>query len=151
MCDYTETFQMVQKLFQLQEERAHCIKIFEEGYKMYIANQPNCNLSKFRQLVNDSTKDFKRITNGFLEIAKKFRTIGFDHLADSVLSLQKAEENRLQLSAKLQLAKQDAFDNPEILTSWNKVAQIKEMYIDSIKLIDDKMEKLRLETNEIIY
>lgn len=96
------------------------------GYKIYIANQPNYNLSKFRQLVNDSTKDFKRISNEFIEVAKKFRLEGYENLGDLILSLQAEEDNRLHLCAKLQMAKLEAHGNPEIAV-WNKVAQLKEL------------------------
>ncbi|KAH9413394.1 hypothetical protein DERP_007870 [Dermatophagoides pteronyssinus] len=129
-CD-AETFHMIQKVFQLQEEREHSLKIFEEAYKIYMTNTTNFNPTKFRQLVTDVTKDFK------------------------LKQLQEEEENRLQLSAKLQMAKQEANDynqnddSPQNL--WNKVAHLKELYNNSIQSVNDCMEKLRIETDKISY
>ncbi|XP_027203702.2 uncharacterized protein LOC113797509 [Dermatophagoides pteronyssinus] len=154
-CD-AETFHMIQKVFQLQEEREHSLKIFEEAYKIYMTNTTNFNPTKFRQLVTDVTKDFKRISNDMIDLSGYFRREGHQSLSLLVRQLQEEEENRLQLSAKLQMAKQEANDynqnddgSPQNL--WNKVAHLKELYNNSIQSVNDCMEKLRIETDKISY
>ncbi|OTF83622.1 DNA repair REX1-B-like protein [Euroglyphus maynei] len=143
---------MIQKVFQLQEEREHSLKIFEEGYKIYMTNQSNCNLTKFRQLVTDVTKDFKRISTGMIDVAKYFRHNERDDLAKLIMSLQEEEENRLQLSAKLQMAKKEATDNRDAVPNlWNKVAHLKELYNNSIQMVNECVENLRTETDKISY
>lgn len=116
-----------------------------------MGNQSNCNPTKFRQLVTDATKDFKRITNGMIDVSKYFRHVGHDYLATLIMSLQDEEENRLQLSAKLRMAKQEASDNSDQPNFWNKVAHLKELYNNSIQMITELMEKLRTETNKFSY
>ena len=77
-------------------------------------------------MVGDVTKDFKRISTGIIAVEKQFRFEGFNSIANLVALLQEEEESRLQLCAKLQIAKQDAIDNPDIPEKWNDVAMLKE-------------------------
>lgn len=74
----------------------------------------NRNFAKFRQLVSDSTKDFKRISESIIEIEKELRADGHTNIADMIRDLQEAEEVRLQLCAKWQISKQEATDNPDV-------------------------------------
>lgn len=92
-----------------------------------MASAPNYNVIKFRHLVTDVTKDFKRISKGILGLEKQFRFEGFELIADLIKNLQQEEENRLLLCSKLQLTKLDAIDNPHIPEKWNDVAVLKEM------------------------
>ena len=97
------------------------------GYKIYLASSPNYDFAKFRELVSEVTKDFKRISSDIITIQKQFHSEGYTLLANMIDSLQDEEENRLKLCAKLQIAKQDAIDNPHIPEKWNDVAVLKEM------------------------
>ncbi|KAJ6224122.1 hypothetical protein RDWZM_002667 [Blomia tropicalis] len=127
IADEYETTRLAQKLLQLQDERIHTFKLFEEGYKIYLASSPNYDFAKFRELVSEVTKDFKRISSDIITIQKQFHSDGYTLLANMIDSLQDEEENRLKLCAKLQIAKQDAIDNPHIPEKWNDVAVLKEI------------------------
>lgn len=96
------------------------------GYKIYMASAPNYNFKKFKELVASVTKDFKRISAGIIALEKQLRFEGFNSLANHLGHLQVEEENRLRLCAQLQIAKQDAIDNPDIPEKWNDVANLKE-------------------------
>ncbi len=87
---------------------------------------PNYNFTKFRQLVNDVTQEFKRISLGIVAIEKQIRFIGYPKIADMVSKLQEEEKMKLELSAKLQIAKQEAIDNPDSPEKWNEVVLIKQ-------------------------
>jgi hypothetical protein len=87
---------------------------------------PNYDFSKFRQLVNDVTQEFKRISIGKVAIEKQIRFIGYPKIADMISKLQEDEKLILELSTKLQIAKQEAIDNPDLPEKWNEVLLIKE-------------------------
>ncbi len=87
---------------------------------------PNYNFTKFRQLVNDVTAEFKRISLGIVAIEKQIRFNGYPKIADMVSKLQEYEKMKLELSAKLQIAEQEAIDNPDLPEKWNEVVLIKE-------------------------
>jgi len=72
------------------------------------------------------TKEFKRISNGIISIEKEMRSSGYSKLADIVSKLQEDEKIKLELSAKLQIAKQEAIDNPDLPEKWNEVKLIKQ-------------------------
>lgn len=151
MADEYETTRLARKLLQLQDERIHTFKLFEEGYKIYLASSPNYDFAKFRELVSEVTKDFKRISSDIITIQKQFHSDGYTLLANMIDSLQDEEENRLKLCAKLQIAKQDAIDNPHIPEKWNDVAVLKEMYNKSFDKVSDKVEMLRSQTSKLAY
>lgn len=94
---------------------------------MYIATRTNYNFTKFQQLISSVTKDFKRISAGISEVENQLRKNGYPNIADLVNLLQKEEETRLQLCIKLQIAKQDVSDNPDITDKINSVDALSEM------------------------
>jgi len=49
-------YSLIQKFQQLQEERVHVYKIFQEGHKIYLNTAPNYNFIRFRALVQDVTQ-----------------------------------------------------------------------------------------------
>jgi hypothetical protein len=76
--------------------------------------------------VNDVTAEFKRISLGIVAIEKQIRFNGYPKIADMVSKLQEYEKMKLELSAKLQIAEQEAIDNPDLPEKWNEVVLIKE-------------------------
>lgn len=72
------------------------------------------------------TKDFKRISKGIINLEKELRFEGYNTVANLIDRLQSEEETRLRLCAQLQIAKQDALDNPDLPEKWNDVALLKE-------------------------
>jgi len=103
---------LLQKFRALQEERAYTYNIFHEGHKLYLASGPNYNFPQFRQLVNDVTQEFKRISEGVIAIEKKLKPID-PKLSSIVQHLQEAEKAKLQLTAKLQLSEQRLLEEPD--------------------------------------
>lgn len=96
------------------------------GFKIYIATAPNYNFARFHKLVGSVTKDFKRISKGIINLEKELRFEGYNNAANLIDRLQGEEEVRLRLCAQLQIAKQDALDNPDLPEKWNDVALLKE-------------------------
>jgi len=140
---------LVQKFYLLQEDWDHIYKLFEEGHKIYLNTAPNYNFTKFRQLVNDVTQEFKRISLGIVAIEKQIRFIGYPKIADMVSKLQEEEKMKLELSAKLQIAKQEAIDNPDSPEKWNEVVLIKQRLESIALLVNDQLESLRYEIEDL--
>jgi len=140
---------LVQKFYLLQEDWDHIYKLFEEGHKIYLNTAPNYNFTKFRQLVNDVTQEFKRISLGIVAIEKQIRFIGYPKIADMVSKLQEEEKMKLELSAKLQIAKQEAIDNPDLPEKWNEVVLIKQRLESIALLVNDQLESLRYEIEDL--
>lgn len=92
-----------------------------------MSTAPNYDFNKFKHLVHDVTQDFKRISNSIISIEKKLRlTKDTVILADLVNQLQDSEKTKLELTAKLQLAKQETFENPDDESKWSSISKIKE-------------------------
>ncbi|CAG2120729.1 unnamed protein product [Medioppia subpectinata] len=140
---------LIQKFYLLQEERAHTYRLFEEGHKIYIASAPNYNFLKFRQLVNEVTQEFKRISVAIISIEKQLRFNGFAKIADIVTKLQESEKNKLELSAKLQIAKQQAIDGADLADNWNQVVVIKQKVRDVIDSVNEQILELRQEVQDV--
>jgi len=134
---------LVQQFYLLQEERAHTYKLFEEGHKIYLNSGPNYNFIKFRQLVNDVTQEFKRISVAIIAIEKKLRFNGFAKMANIVTKLQDLEKSKLELSAKLQIAKQEAIDSVDETQKWDQVIAIKQKVRDVIDLVNEQLLEFR--------
>lgn len=92
-----------------------------------MSTAPSYDFIKFRSLVRDVTKDFKRISEGIVAIEKSLRQSGHTEVADLIVLLQADEEKRLKLAAKYQLSRQTATDNPTKPDFWNEVASAKTM------------------------
>ncbi|KAF7491290.1 hypothetical protein SSS_08117 [Sarcoptes scabiei] len=116
-----------------------------------MSNRSNYNLSKFGELVNDTTKDFKRISIGLADVANFLQNNGYEQIADMIVSLQKSEEDRLHLCASLQLARQEAGNSPDAESLWSKVSHLQELYSNIIQKINEQMERIRYQTDKIAY
>ena len=96
------------------------------GHKIYMNSAPNYEFPKFRKLVNDVTQEFKRISHAMIGIEKQLRCGGHSKLADIVSKLQDYEKTKLEMCAKMQIAKKDAIDNPDEPEMWDEVVAIKQ-------------------------
>ncbi|XP_054162293.1 required for excision 1-B domain-containing protein-like [Oppia nitens] len=136
---------LIQKIYLLHEERVDIYKLFEEGHNIYLDSAPNYNFSKFRQLVNNITQEFKRISNSIIAIEKQLRFKGVFKIADIVTKLQDLEKTKLELSAKLQIAKQEVIDNTNSLDKRDLIVDIKQKIREIVELINQQILELRHE------
>ncbi|XP_076045131.1 required for excision 1-B domain-containing protein-like [Oratosquilla oratoria] len=136
------TYALVKNFEQLQEERVHTYRLFEEGHKIYLASQPNYEFPKFRKLVHDVTEEFKRISEGIISIEKELRTSGNVAVADIVAHIQEYEKRKLELTAHLQLAKQMLQENEGDLEQY-KEREIRKELSEVIEGINDQLSELK--------
>jgi len=63
--------------------------------------------------------------------------------------LQESEKNKLELSAKLQIAKQQAIDGADLADNWNQVVVIKQKVRDVIDSVNEQILELRQEVEDV--
>ncbi|XP_065293376.1 required for excision 1-B domain-containing protein-like isoform X2 [Dermacentor albipictus] len=93
-----DVFTLLKKICSLQEERAYTYRLFEEGHKIYLSTAPNYDFPTFRELVREVTQEFKRISEGMMDIERRLRlNDNSGHLAEYVRALQEEEKVKLEL------------------------------------------------------
>lgn len=118
------------------------------GHKIYLSTAPNYDFPTFRELVREVTQEFKRISEGMMDIERRLRlNDNSGHLAEYVRALQEEEKVKLELTAKLQLAKQDLLDNPDEYKNQADVASMKARLNEVVERINDNLMELKYEMN----
>lgn len=140
----------MKKLCSLQEERAYTYRLFEEGHKIYLSTAPNYDFPTFRELVREVTQEFKRISEGVMDIERRLRLeCGCAHLAGFVAALQEEEKAKLELVAKLQLARQNVIDNPEQHEYQAHIIDMKQRLNKVVERINEHLDELKYEMNDL--
>lgn len=136
-------YSLLKKFQQLQEERVHTYKMFQEGHKIYLSSGPDYDFVKFRSLVKDITEDFKRISNDIIKIECQLR-LTQPELAVHVAKVQDYEKQQLELMARLQLSKQELQDrpraDPDIDVLKNQIHELKKELAVVQEKINENME-----------
>jgi len=142
---------LLQKLYSLQEERVHTYRLFDEGHKIYLSSAPCYDFIKFRQLVKDVTEEFKRISEGIITIERQLRIdLGFTNLADYVSELQENEQQKLELTAKLQLVNQDMKEKLNSGSLWDEtLLGLKQELRTVVGRINEILGELRFEMDDL--
>uniref|UniRef100_A0A3Q2UZU7 Required for excision 1-B domain containing n=2 Tax=Haplochromis burtoni TaxID=8153 RepID=A0A3Q2UZU7_HAPBU len=117
---------LIQRFYHLQSERVETYRLFEEGHEAYLRTGPHYDFDHYRQLVHEITQAFCGISKEVLEIKGRLHD-GFDRpdLSEHIEKLQNKEKEKLELTAKLQLAKQQAQDQPEDQSCQEQIQEIK--------------------------
>jgi len=142
---------LLQKLYSLQEERVHTYRLFDEGHKIYLSSAPCYDFIKFRQLVKDVTEEFNRISEGIITIERQLRIdLGFTNLADYVSELQENEQQKLELTAKLQLVNQDMKEKLNSGSLWDEtLLGLKQELRTVVGRINEILGELRFEMDDL--
>ncbi|XP_054931502.1 required for excision 1-B domain-containing protein-like isoform X1 [Dermacentor andersoni] len=142
------TLQELTNIKQLFKKCSAQIAMFLMGHKIYLSTAPNYDFPTFRELVREVTQEFKRISEGMMDIERRLRlNDNSGHLAEYVRALQEEEKVKLELTAKLQLAKQDLLDNPEEYKNQADVASMKARLTEVVERINDNLMELKYEMN----
>ncbi|XP_064477454.1 required for excision 1-B domain-containing protein-like [Ornithodoros turicata] len=146
----SDVFSLLKKVCSLQEERAYTYKLFEEGHKIYLSTAPNYDFATFRELVCEVTQEFKRISEGVMDIERRLRVdCGSQHLAGFVAALQEEEKAKLELVARLQLARQNILDNPDQHGYQDDIKDMKQRLNKVVERINEHLEELKYEMNDL--
>ena len=105
----------VKRFQELQEERTRTFHDLEMAHKKFLGHAPNYEngFDDFKKSVSNCTDIFKRISNEIIEIKADLDKdeLGKD-FGDLVGKIQELEQKKLQTVVDVQLARQQALDNP---------------------------------------
>ncbi|XP_037243012.1 required for excision 1-B domain-containing protein [Falco biarmicus] len=140
---------LLQRLQVLQGERAEAYRLLEEGHQAYLHSAPHYDFPRYRQLVHEITVAFSGISREVLHIAGRLRDqLARPDLAQHLAQLQEREQEKLQLTAQLQLARQQAQDQPEVDAHQQEVRELKHKLIKTIEAISEILQDLKYDSEE---
>ncbi|XP_064605628.1 required for excision 1-B domain-containing protein-like isoform X2 [Liolophura sinensis] len=104
---------LVKKFYALQEERVQTYNWFEDGFTAYLKGAPNYNFPMYRNLVNEITKAFQGVSQEIICIEKKLtESYQLPMLSSLIRKIQEVEKKKLEVTAQLQIARQNEIDQP---------------------------------------
>ncbi|XP_028301325.1 required for excision 1-B domain-containing protein [Gouania willdenowi] len=140
---------VIQRFYHLQTERVETYRLFEEGHEAYLRTAPQYDFDHYKQLVHEITQAFCGISKEVLEIKRQLHD-DFDRpdLSEHIKNLQSKEKQKLELTAKLQLVKQQIQDHPEDESWQEKVQDIKQEIIKNKEALSEIMQDFKYDSEE---
>ncbi|ELU08069.1 hypothetical protein CAPTEDRAFT_213404 [Capitella teleta] len=147
-----EAAALLKRFYALQEERVETYRLFDQGYAAYLQSAPNYNFPFYRQLVHNITQTFKKISEEMIENkCKLVSEHNREDVAKYIDKIQEEEKKKLELTAKLQLAKQNAVDKKENAASYQaESTELKQQIVDVVERINEHMEELKYEAEDLL-
>ncbi|KAB1259160.1 Required for excision 1-B domain-containing protein [Camelus dromedarius] len=134
---------LVQRIHQLQAERAQAFRRLEEGHSQYLSSGPPYDFPRYRSTVHEVTQIFAAASREVLAVeAELAGPRAQPLLASHVRSLQQLEETRLATVALLQL-----MGAPELTGQEDTVQmhQLKMKVIKTMEAISEVLQDLRFD------
>ncbi|KAJ8374421.1 hypothetical protein SKAU_G00050010 [Synaphobranchus kaupii] len=140
---------LVQRFYVLQTERIEAYKLFEEGHEAYLRTGPHYDFEHYRQLVHEITQAFSGISKEVLEIKERLhQDCDRPDLSEHIEKLQSKEKQKLELTAKLQLAKQNAQDHPEDEGCQEKILEIRQDVIKNQEVLSEILQDFKYDSED---
>ncbi|XP_068176544.1 required for excision 1-B domain-containing protein isoform X2 [Antennarius striatus] len=140
---------LIQRFYQLQSERVETYQLFEEGHEAYLRTGPHYDFDHYRQLVHEVTQAFSGISKEVLELKERLnREFERPDLSEHIENLQSKEKQKLELTAKLQLVRQQAQDHPEDEDCQEKIREIKHEIIKNKEALSEIMQDFKYDSEE---
>ncbi|XP_053075583.1 required for excision 1-B domain-containing protein isoform X4 [Acinonyx jubatus] len=134
---------LVQRIHQLQAERAQAFRRLEEGHLQYLRSGPPYDFPRYRSTVHEVTQTFAAASREVLAVeAELSGPRGQPLLASHVRSLQQLEQTRLATVALLQL-----MGTPELTGQEDTLEthQLKMKVIKTMEAISEVLQDLRFD------
>ncbi|KAL5016496.1 hypothetical protein ScPMuIL_006085 [Solemya velum] len=146
----TTARELMKRLYDLQEERVQTYKLFEEGFQAYLKGSPNYNFNMYRQLVHEITQTFNKISQDILavQIALSERH-NMSTVASLISKIQEEEKTKLELTAKLQISRQNNIDHPAEELHSQEITATKQRIQEVVDHIVELLEELKYETEDL--
>ncbi|XP_012720326.2 required for excision 1-B domain-containing protein [Fundulus heteroclitus] len=140
---------LIQRFYQLQSERVETYRLFEEGHEAYLRTGPHYDFEHYKQLVHEITQAFSGISKEVLEIKGRLhREFDRADLSEHIEKLQSKEKQKLELTAKLQLAKQQAQDHPDDEGCPDRIQELKHEIIKNKEALSEIMQDFKYDSEE---
>ncbi|XP_018583540.1 required for excision 1-B domain-containing protein [Scleropages formosus] len=145
----TELKKLIQRFYVLQAERVEAYTLFEEGHEAYLRTGPHYDFLRYRQLVHEIAQAFGGISREVLDIKERLHR-DFDRvdLSEHIEKLQEKEKQKLELTAKLQLAKQNAQEHPEDEGCQEKIQEIRQDIIRNKEALSEILQDFKYDSEE---
>ncbi|KAM5188769.1 required for excision 1-B domain-containing protein [Callospermophilus lateralis] len=134
---------LVQRIHQLQDERAQGFRKLEEGHRQYLRSGPHYDFPGYRNTVHEVTQAFAAASREVLAVeAELAGPRAQPLLAGHVRSLQQLEQRRLATVALLQL-----MGTPEVTgqEDTEQMQQLKMKVIKTMEAISEVLQDLRFD------
>ncbi|XP_043909885.1 required for excision 1-B domain-containing protein [Protopterus annectens] len=145
----TDLKTLVHRLYALQAERVEAYRLFEEGYQAYLNTGPHYDFIQYRQLVHEITVAFNGISKEIIQIKNSLHE---EHsrpdLSAHLEKLQEKEKEKLELTAMLQLAKQNVLDHPGEEGHQEAVQELKHKIMQTIEAITEILQDFKYDSEE---
>ncbi|XP_020615329.1 uncharacterized protein C19orf60 homolog [Orbicella faveolata] len=142
--------ELIKQFFTLQEERVKAYKTFDSGFKEYLETAPMYDFPSYRQLVHDTTQTFNNISNEVIAIETKLRESGQTSIGDIIRKIQLKEKEKLEMTAKFQIAEQNAVADPSDVEKVEEAAAIKLSLQKLVDHIVELLDELKYEAEDIL-
>ncbi|XP_043358825.1 required for excision 1-B domain-containing protein, partial [Dermochelys coriacea] len=140
---------LLHRFYTLQGERVEAYRLFEEGHRAYLSSGPHYDFLRYRQLVHEITLAFSGISREILEIKEQLKEEhGRPELAQHLSRVQQKEKEKLELTAQLQLARQNVQDQPSVPAHQQEVQELKYKLIKTIEAISEILQDLKYDSEE---
>ncbi|XP_067871886.1 required for excision 1-B domain-containing protein [Heterodontus francisci] len=141
---------LVRSLYALQEERVEAYRLFDLGHQAYLRSAPNYDFIQYRQLVHEITQAFNRISKEVIHLKDQFHEeFGRPDLSEHIERVQEREREKLELTAQLQLAKQNMLDHPGNETYQEEAQEVKHRINKTIEAINEILQDFKYDSEEI--
>ncbi|XP_017356808.1 required for excision 1-B domain-containing protein [Cebus imitator] len=134
---------LVQRIHQLQAERAQGFRRLEEGHRHYLRSSPDYDFARYRSTVHEVTQAFAAASREVLAVEAELAGPRRQPLlASHVRSLQQLEQTRLGTVALLQL-----METPEVVEQKDtaQMHQLKMKVIKTMEAISEVLQDLRFD------
>uniref|UniRef100_V9LDK7 Required for excision 1-B domain-containing protein n=1 Tax=Callorhinchus milii TaxID=7868 RepID=V9LDK7_CALMI len=140
----------VRRFYALQEERVEAYRLFDEGHRAYLQSSPDYDFVRYRQLVHEITQAFNGISKEVIELKSRLHE-EWDRpdLSEHMERIQEREREKLELTARLQLAKQRALDHPENESYQEETQELKQRVNKTIEAINEILQDFKYDSEEM--
>nr|XP_033812924.1 required for excision 1-B domain-containing protein isoform X3 [Geotrypetes seraphini] len=141
---------LVQRLYALQAERMEAYRLFEEGHQAYLNTGPHYDFIQYRQLVHEITLAFNSISKEIIQMKDRFHEVyGRPDLSYHIEKIQEKEKEKLELTARLQIAKQNVLDHPGVEAHPQEVQELKHKIIKIMDAISEILQDFKYDSEEM--
>ncbi|XP_040846895.1 required for excision 1-B domain-containing protein [Ochotona curzoniae] len=134
---------LVQRIHQLQAERAQAFRRLEEAHRQYLRSGPPPDFASYRSAVHEVTQAFAAASREVLAVeAELAGPRAQPLLAGHVRSLQQLEQTRLTSVALLQLMGTPELSGPD---DASQTEQLKMKVIKTMEAISEVLQDLRFD------
>ncbi|CAJ0944533.1 unnamed protein product [Ranitomeya imitator] len=120
------------------------------GHQAYLKSGPHYDFIRYRQLVHEITQAFNGISKELIQMKDRFRELhDRPDLSEHLEKIQELEKEKLELTARLQLAKQNAQDHPNDEAHQEEVHLVKQKIIKTVEAISEVLQDFKYDCEEI--